>query len=466
MTQDDRFRERIDDVRARVLELQEQAIETHPDPTLLDKMLKDLSTTLEELDVAEEELREQSEVLEETRNELVREQERYEQLFEFAPDAYIVTDLHGGIQDANRTAVQLLNLEAQFLTRKPLVVFIAQEQRQTFREVMTNLHNAGSVPAQEFVLQPRGKLDPLVVIATTTLIYDAVGNPVAIHWALVDISEQKRLEDELRAISIALGERDADRTKELEAAVEQKDQLLVREQAARAEAERANLLKMKLLATISHELRTPLTSIKGFASTLLAKDVTWEMDRWHDFVTIIDDEANKLTELVDQLLDLSRLQAGALRIHLEPRPLMRAVEVAMPQLQTLTSEHHLTLDVPDDLPRVSIDQWRIAQVLVNLVGNAAKYSPSGTSIGISAHAHDEVVEVHVVDEGAGIPVAEREQVFDAFYQSEGQILKRPGAGLGLAICKGLIEEHQGKIWIAKRDQPGTTVCFTLPVVAS
>ena len=208
-----------------------------------------------------------------------------------------------------------------------------------------------------------------------------------------------------------------------------------------------------MLATISHELRTPLASIKGFASTLLAKDVIWDQERWESFVTIIDEEASKLNELVEQVLDVSRLQAGALSIHVEPSKLSSVVEQALQDLQTHLAEHQLIVELPPDLPPVLIDQRRITQVLVNLVANAAKYSPNGTLIVLTASVQPDAVEMWVADEGVGIPKAEREQVFEAFYQSNGGLRKRAGTGMGLAICKGLIEQHGGKIWIEDRDPP-------------
>lgn len=462
MSHGEKFRQRIDDVRSRVLELQNYSI--HPMPNLLDELVQDLENALAELDVAEDELRLQGDLLDETRDALFREQERYRQLFDFAPDAYVVTDLYGSILHTNLAAIRLLNSELKFLIRKPLVVFVATEQHAVFRSALLALRDTGSPKTLELLLIPRHKDTPVSVIAMTTMIYEPDGTPSAIHWGLVDITRQKQLEIELRQLNTALEERVKERTITLEEANQQKDLLLQEAQAARAEAERANQLKLKLLATISHELRTPLTSIKGFASTLLAKDVSWEQDRWYSFVSIIDDEANKLAELVEQLLDLSRLQAGALSIQVMPSSFMNAVRQANPQLHVLTNQHQLIVNVPPALPQVAIDQKRIAQVLVNLVGNAVKHSPKGTRIELSARHRHETVEVSIADEGSGIPAEEREQVFEAFYQSDKRITQRAGAGLGLAICKGLIEQHHGKIWIAEQESPGTTVCFTLPVV--
>ncbi|MBC7811154.1 MAG: GAF domain-containing protein, partial [Burkholderiales bacterium] len=232
---------------------------------------------------------------------------------------------------------------------------------------------------------------------------------------------------------------------------------------ARAQAEAANELKMRFLAMISHELRTPLTSIKGFATTLLAEDVTWDAQSQREFLMIMDEESDKLKELIEQLLDVSRLQSGTLRVNTEPQPLSRIVERALTQLQTLTADHTFELQLPDNLPPVLADEQRIAQVLVNLVDNASKYSPPQTRITIAAQQAGQYVQVDVSDEGEGIPAEDRSNVFEAFHQVERKSQSQMGAGLGLAICKGLIEAHGGRIWIQDGGRPGTTISFTLPV---
>jgi two-component system, chemotaxis family, CheB/CheR fusion protein len=231
--------------------------------------------------------------------------------------------------------------------------------------------------------------------------------------------------------------------------------------AARQKLEEANQLKLKFLAMISHELRTPLTSIKGFATTLLATDVAWDAESQRGFVTVINEEVDKLTDLIGQLLDLSRLQAGALRIRPEPHNLNEIVGIAMAELESV-AQQRLVINLDHDLPPVMVDAQRIAQVLVNLVDNAAKYSPPSGRITLSAVAREDNLQVNVVDEGPGIPVENRESVFEAFLQLENSLTQQgTGLGLGLAICKGLIEAHGGKIWVA--DTTSGTMSFTLPI---
>ena len=241
--------------------------------------------------------------------------------------------------------------------------------------------------------------------------------------------------------------------------------LLAIEAESRQEAQRANEIKTEFLAMISHELRTPLTSIKGFTTTLLANDVTWEPDEQRDFIQTIQQETNRLQELIDRLLDLSSLEAGMLPISLEPHALSDILKDTLPQFQILTSGQTLSVHLPANLPLVFVDAKRIAQVLVNLVRNAATYASKGAEINISASVHGSFVRINVNDQGPGIPPAEHKKVFKAFRRGASmENSSAQGAGLGLAICKGLVEAHGGRIWIKKKNTQGTTISFTIPIV--
>jgi signal transduction histidine kinase len=235
------------------------------------------------------------------------------------------------------------------------------------------------------------------------------------------------------------------------------------ETEARREAENANALRVQFTGMISHELRTPLSSVKGFISTLLADDVEWSAEEIRRFLTIADLEADKLNVLVEQLLDLTRFQAGSLEIYPAHHTLREVIRVAEAQLTTLTREHHLVIHLADKLPPVNIDIQRIAQVIVNLVGNAAKFSPPNTTICLTVEAVEGEVRVEVSDDGIGIPEEAREYIFEAFRQIDGTARRgNKGAGLGLAICKALVELHGGKIWVEESGGGGTTMVFTLP----
>jgi two-component system sensor histidine kinase KdpD len=235
------------------------------------------------------------------------------------------------------------------------------------------------------------------------------------------------------------------------------------EAKARKEAEQANALRLQFLAMISHELRTPLTSIKGFITTLLAEDVTWDPASQRDFLETANQETDRLRNLIEQLLDLSQLEARIMRIHPREHPLLEMVSNILNRLKAATINHQLVLNISGNLPPVMADRRRIEQVLINLIDNAAKYSPPGTTIVLSAHRAGDFVQVDVSDHGPGISAEERAYVFDAFRRGREENTRRVrGAGLGLSICRGIIEAHHGRIWIDEDDGSGTTISFTLP----
>jgi signal transduction histidine kinase len=283
------------------------------------------------------------------------------------------------------------------------------------------------------------------------LIKDRV-EPRSLVRSLLYAMERHQMEVELRK------QRD-----DLENLLQERADLLSREQEARHEAEEANDLKSKFLAMVSHELRTPLTSIKGFITTLLAEDVSWDIDEQQEFINIVGEETEKLTDLVEQLLEVSRLQGGVLRIQTEPRQLQTIIDTAMAQLHMLTVNHQLLVEIPPDLPPIAADTRRLSQVITNLVDNAVKYSAPETQIAISARIVGKAIRIDVRDQGDGIPQEAHLAVFEPFRQLERSQGIEKGAGLGLAICKGLVEAHSGRIWIEASSTQGTTISFTIPV---
>jgi two-component system, chemotaxis family, CheB/CheR fusion protein len=242
---------------------------------------------------------------------------------------------------------------------------------------------------------------------------------------------------------------------------EERDAFLEREQTAYKEAKSATIALEKSLALLAHELRTPLTSIKGFASTLLAEYPTFDSPTWYRFVQIIDEEANKLTELTNLLFDLVRMRAGVFPIQPERTYLEDIWAMVQAQVQSLTQKHRLVVDFQPGLPPLMADGRRITQVFSNLIGNATKFSPPETEIIVHARAIDEFIEIEVCDQGIGIPPEDHNRIFEAFQQVDNQF-RRHGAGLGTTICKGIIEAHGGRIWIKEQPTPGTTIVFTLP----
>lgn len=234
-------------------------------------------------------------------------------------------------------------------------------------------------------------------------------------------------------------------------------------QIALAQAQEADRLKSAFLATVSHELRTPLTSIKGFAETLLSEDVTWDEATQRDFLETIVEEADKLRDLVNQLLDMAQLEAGTLQLSRHACSLPHIVDVTTERMQPLLMSRSVQVHLTPDLPLINADHERVVSILRNLLENIVKYTPEDTPITITAHLVDKFVQITVSDKGPGIPPENMEHLFERFHRGDHPDIS--GTGLGLAICRGLVQAHGGRIWAESQLGQGTSIYFTLPTVA-
>jgi signal transduction histidine kinase len=237
---------------------------------------------------------------------------------------------------------------------------------------------------------------------------------------------------------------------------------VLRDITRETEAER---MRSALLATVSHELRSPLTAISGYTATLL-HDGPWDERTQREFLEVIALSASRLSALVDNLLDAATLEAGALRLQREPVRVERVAERVLAQRRLLASGFTLHLETRPGLPLADADPLRVEQVLANLVDNAIKYSPHGGPIRVRiASAADGMLAVSVSDRGGGIPPEHVDHLFERFYRVEGTPAGIKGAGLGLFICKSLVESHGGTIWVDSQPGVGSTFTFTLPALA-
>lgn len=221
-------------------------------------------------------------------------------------------------------------------------------------------------------------------------------------------------------------------------------------------------MKNSLISTVSHEVRTPLAAIKGYATTLLADDVSWDLASQREFLTVISSESDRLSALVDDLLDLSRIESGSLDMELTNCQVPDLVQAAAESSRPLNFGR-LHLDIDPALPPLAVDRKRMEVVLRNLLENAARYAGSQATVTIRASRENGSLVIRVEDDGPGIPASLSEKVFEPFYQMEtGLNRSSSGAGLGLSICRGFIHAHQGKIWVEPR-QIGTCIALSLPL---
>ncbi|HVO35872.1 MAG TPA: sensor histidine kinase KdpD [Gemmatimonadales bacterium] len=228
-----------------------------------------------------------------------------------------------------------------------------------------------------------------------------------------------------------------------------------------AEAER---LRTALLSSLSHDMRTPLGAITGAASSLLEGGAALSEAQRHDLLKAILDESQRMNRLIGNLLDMIRVETGALEVQRDWQPLEEIVGVALIRVEERLRDHPVEVKLPADLPLLEVDGLLIEQVLVNLLENAAKYTSAGTPIEISAAVRDGVVQVDVADRGPGLPPGEEGKVFDKFYRIPPATgAASGGVGLGLTICRGIVMAHGGRIWAENRPGGGAVFRFTLPL---
>lgn len=240
---------------------------------------------------------------------------------------------------------------------------------------------------------------------------------------------------------------------------------LQRENLRIAVLQRTDALRAALLSSVSHDLRTPLTSIKAAASSLLQEDVVWDEETRRGFAQSIEREADRLNHLVGNLLDMSRIEEGALVPEKEEYALASLIRDVLERLELLLEGRVRTHLPESDLLLVELDYLEIDQVLTNLLENAVRYTPAGSPIEVSASSEGGQVVVRVADRGPGIPAADLERVFDKFYRvlhGQHPAFYPMGSGLGLAVCKGLVEAHGGRIWAELREGGGLIVGVALP----
>src|SRR5581483_8952578 len=348
---------------------------------------------------------------------LRKNEERFRSLIEHAADVVTVLNADGTIRYISPSIEQWLGYPADELIGRPFMVFLHPTDQERVTGIVTSLIQGGE-EARTFESQWCHK--------------DG-------SWRVVD-SVMRNFLDDSTVGGITLSSRDVTKRKEVER------------------------LKDELVSAVSHELRTPLTSLRGFAELMLTR--TFPVDQQRRFLTIMHDEATRLTDLINDFLDLQRIESGQQTyafVHVALPPLLRDV---ISLFANSNDKHAFDLQVPETLPPVRLDTDRFRQVLTNLLSNAVKFSPNGGTIIVSVHNKGDTVEVQVRDEGVGIPADVIPQLFHKFFRVDNtETRKIGGTGLGLALVKQIIEAHGGQVWVDSELGKGSTFSFSLPNVA-
>lgn len=342
-----------------------------------------------------------------------------EALFDTLPDGVVVVDADRTVRAMNRTAERLTgwsrseaagSFYGAVLPLRDASGFLVHEHADPFRGLLSTVT---STPEHEYTLARR----------------DGTDAPVAVRAAFIRDGER-------RLTSVVVSLREIGRRRRLD----------------RAAAD--------LISTVSHEIRSPLTSVKGFTSTLLSKWERFSDEQKRVMLQTINYDADRVTRLLGDLLDVSRLEAGRLQLKRQEVDLSAIATDAVMRLRLNAEEHRLEVSFPAGFPKVTADPGRIEQVFVNLVENALKYATPGL-VTVSGEDADDSVVVRVADEGEGIDPDHLPHIFLKFYR-RGTGERRTGTGLGLYICRGIVQAHGGELSVERSDPTGTVFAVRLP----
>jgi two-component system, OmpR family, sensor histidine kinase KdpD len=270
-------------------------------------------------------------------------------------------------------------------------------------------------------------------------------DPESVTWLLPEQLRLRFLESLAKQVALALG-------------VERLQKTALDAQLA-AETE---CLRASLLGSVTHDFQTPLAAIMGSASSLLDLQSRLDTPQAQEMLTNIYDEAERLSRLVNNLLDISMLESGSLKLHQELQPLEEVVGAALNRLEKKLADRPVTTSLPADLPMVPLDSALAEHIFINLLENSLKYTPAGSPLAITAVQKDQEIEVEVGDNGPGFPPDDLERIFEMFERGT-RDLGQKGYGLGLSICRAIVEAHGGRIWAVNRPGGGAAVRFTLPL---
>ncbi len=430
----DKFTQQIKIARQRTEMLNQHVKDASCDQQgLLAQAFEEMNVALEELHVAEEELRQQNEQLALAYSLVEQERQRYQELFDYAPDCYLVTDIDGKILEANRAAANIFQVQQNYLKGKPLVTFVPEQHRRSFRSQLIELRSLGTLQEWEIELEKRHGSTFNAAISVTT-VNNAVPSPKW-RWLVRDVTARKQAEAEIRLV-----------------------------QSENLQLQEASLMKSQFLAMVSHELRTPMHAILGFAQLLLRHSYQ-QSPQLQNMVERILGNARHLLALIEDILDFSSLEAGKLNLKLRKLDLVELVKTTTEELRSLAQKKHLFLNTQIEVynPIVINDSDRVRQILVNLLSNAIKFTETGSVFVEVKEISENRIAIIVRDTGIGIAPANLKNIFQEFRQvNQSLTRKHGGTGLGLSIVDKLVKLMQGTVTVESQLGQGSAFRVELP----
>jgi len=406
------------------------------------------------------------------RQRLTETENRFRSVVQTAGSAIFVLSSEYRILEWNEQAEHLYGWPRQEVLNKDyLELFIPDETRDRVAFDMREVLSGRTARSFENLIRVRDGSQRILLWNASPL-FDAMDQSIGIIAVGQDITDRKRMEDELREhrrhLELMVNERTANLQKaneQLRNEIDERKQIEKELLIAKGEAEAANQFKSEFLANMSHELRTPLHSILSFSSFGIKKYATSKPEKLLDYFSRIKQSGKTLLELLNDLLDIAKLESGKTTFVFKPTDLVILVTSLINELEPLLSERSLSIrhEAHKFDGQVTLDADKIKQVLRNLLDNAIKFSPKGGIIDVAIFLLENSIKVSVSDQGPGIPQNELEAVFDKFVQSSKTKTGAGGTGLGLAICQEIIVAHKGRIWAENRPEGGVILSFEIPV---
>lgn len=403
--------------------------------------------------------------------EIRRVRDDYLSITNLTGDIIVKVDREGRWTFLNNGACQFWGRPREELIGKPFADYVHPDDRAKTMAVVEETESKklvrGVVNRQK---TPKGWR---VVEWNGAAIFDEEGRYSGFQATGRDITERKKMEEKLKQHREHLEELVEERTTKLKEILEdlekevserKRAENVIREQNERLKE--LDRMKSEFLSTAAHELRTPLTGILGFSEILLKKDL--DKGRQNRFLKIINEEAKGLAKLINDLLDVSRIESGrGFKIKRAPIDLKKIIRENVGLFQSQGDKHTFKVNLPSDAGKIEADEDKIGEVIGNLISNAVKFSPQGREITISLERADEEVKISVTDAGMGIPKKDLPHIFEKFYRADSASIQAiRGTGLGLGIVKYIVESHGGKIWVETQSGKGSTFNFTLPIKAA
>ena len=372
-------------------------------------------------------------------------------------DAILGLDAAGRIEAWNHGAELLFGYEADRMRGQPFFNLLGQGEAAAveYQWLSQNVARNGYLRGHETTCRD-SRNHEIAVELTATALTDETHQPLGMSVILRDVTERKHRDEEIRQLNASLSEQVTERTHELAEKVNE----LAR---ANAELQKLDQTRSEFVSLVSHQIRAPLTNMRGAAERMQTNCGAINTTCSRMFI-ILQQQAERLDALVRDVLSAARLEAGELVLHSEPISVLPVVQQIVEQMRARKNDRSFRLPTRPGLPLVLADRDRVAEVLSNLIDNADKYSPREQAIAIDVQADQTEVTVAVRDHGRGLPHTDLDRVFDKFYRSDGSDAQPAyGYGLGLYVCRRLIETHGGRIWAENAADGGAIFSFTLPV---